>query len=227
MKRPRFPPWRARSSIPITDRPDLDRDIFALTFDDGPSEWTIPILNTLRSAGVHATFFVVGDAIHGREETLKQASADGHEIGNHGLGHRPLDLLDRHEVLSELTLTSQRIDEVIGVAPRVFRPPYFRYDQTVLEVAARCGFGWTVNASVYAEDWLSESSAEISAEILARTQRGSIIALHDGRPPHDPPHATGKSRDDRWPTVEAVKIVVPALAERGFEFVTVSELLAL
>jgi len=214
-------------AVPIKSRSDVRRNVVALTFDDGPAEWTVPILDTLREARIRATFFVVGDAIAGREATLRRASAEGHEIGNHGLRHRPLDTLVRDEVRAELDETGRRVRATIGREPTVFRPPYFRYNATVLEAAAECGFSRVINASVIPDDWINESADEISKDVLAATRRGSIIDLHDGRPPHDAPHAHGKSRDDRWPTVGAVKTIVPALLERGFEFVTVSELLAL
>ncbi len=211
----------------IANRDGLHEDVVALTFDDGPSECTVPILETLRDVGVPATFFIVGDAIAGREPTLQQMVEDGHEIGNHSLRHPKLHTLRRKDVQDELTLTSARIRETVGAAPTVFRPPYFGYNRTVLEVAAACGFSQTVCASVYTNDWELESGEAIAAAVIPQVRAGSIIDLHDGRPPHDPPHAAGFSRDDRWPTVQAVKLIVPALIARGFRFVTVSELLAL
>lgn len=212
-------------SKPVTERHDLGDEVVALTFDDGPAEWTLHILDVLRDAGAVATFFVVGDSIPGREATLLRIHAEGHELGNHGLTHVPLDTLGRADLRRELERTTDLIKAAAGTAPTAFRPPYFRFNRAVLEVAAELGFAWTVNASVFASDWLLESAQEISGEILSDVQAGSIVLLHDGRPPHDPPHSAGKSRDDRWPTVEAVRTIVPALIERGFQLVTVSDLL--
>ena len=79
----------------IESRSDLSADVVALTFDDGPAEWTEPILETLRREGVRATFFVVGGAIRGRENVLARAAADGHEIGNHTLPHPVLPEIGR------------------------------------------------------------------------------------------------------------------------------------
>ena len=112
---------------------------------------------------------------------------------------------------------------VVRESPQVFRPPYFDVSADVLDVAGECGFEWTVQASVWTEDWSLPSSSAIVAGVIPRVQRGSIIDLHDGRPPHEPP---GQS-PDRWPTVHAVATLVPALLAHGFEFVTVSEFLAL
>jgi peptidoglycan/xylan/chitin deacetylase (PgdA/CDA1 family) len=210
-----------------------DQSAIALTFDDGPAEWTEPILDILREAGVRATFFVIGDAIPGREEILARAAADRHEIGNHTLRHPHLPLLPppTHvaEIRRELTVTSRMIDEVLGEKPTVFRPPYFESNEAVEEIAGACGFEWIVQASVFTDDWNEESSDKIAATILGHPElsAGAIIDLHDGRPPHEPLQSAGGSRDDRLPTVAAVARIVPALVERGFTFLTVSELLAL
>ena len=206
----------------IESRSDLSADVIALTFDDGPAEWTEPILETLRREGVRATFFVVGGAIRGRENVLARAAAEGHEIGNHTFTHPALPDLSRAEIRTELTTTSDLVAGVVGAAPKVFRPPYFRVSPDVLDVAAECGFEWTVQCSVWTEDWSLPSAAEIVDDLLPRVERGSIIDLHDGRPLHD-----SDSRPDRWPTVQAVATLVPELLARGFELVTVSELIAL
>ena len=208
----------------IHSRSDLSTDVIALTFDDGPAEWTEPILETLDRECVHATFFVVGDSIHGRESVLVAAAAKGHEIGNHTLTHPLLTSLSREQIRSELTTTGEIVRAAVGEDPQVFRPPYFGVSREVLDVAAECGFEWTVQASVWTEDWSLPTAEAIVAGILPRVQRGSIIDLHDGRPSHEPPDV---SRPDRWPTVHAVATLVPALLARGFKFVTVSELLAL
>ena len=205
----------------IESRSDLSADVIALTFDDGPAEWTEPILETLRREGVRATFFVVGGAIKGRESVLARA-AEGHEIGNHTFTHPVLPDLSCAEIRTELTTTSDLVAGVVGTAPKVFRPPYFRVSPDVLKVAAECGFEWTVQSSVWTEDWSLPSAAEIVDDLLPRVERGSIIGLHDGRPLHD-----STSRPDRWPTVQAVATLVPELLARGFELVTVSELIAL
>ena len=201
-----------------------DQSAVALTFDDGPAEWTEPILGTLREANVRATFFVIGDAIPGREATLLRTASEGHEIGNHALVHRRLDVdLRLAEIQDELTATSQAIKSVLGSAPVVFRPPGFGCNELVREAAGACGFGWVVQASVWCADWNEESWETIADEILdhAELRSGAIIDLHDGRPPHE-----SGSREDRLPTVAALTKIVPAMVERGFRFLTVSELLA-
>jgi peptidoglycan/xylan/chitin deacetylase (PgdA/CDA1 family) len=221
--------WRlGRSRVsahPIASREDLADDFVALTFDDGPAEWTEPILDTLRSADIRATFFVIGNAIPGREQTLRRIAREGHEIGNHSLRHLRLDQLRRRKIERELGATDRAITAATGTKPTVFRPPYNRFNQDVLEVAAAFGFNWVVLASVWTHDYKCESATDIVEAILPSVRRGAIIDLHDGKPLHEPRYAAGGSRDDRWPTVNAVEMLASALSR--YTFVTVSELLAL
>ena len=213
---------------PISQRKDLRVDAVALTFDDGPSEWTEPILDVLGASQARATFFLIGDAIPGREAVLKRAVMEGHELANHTLTHPRLDLLPTAEdVERELRQGGLAIERVADTEPAVFRPPGYRYGTRELEVAGSCGFRWAILASVALDDYRIDSSKRIAKKVLRRVRRGSIVTLHDGRSPHERPHAQGGSLDDRTAVVQAVETIVPTLVGRGFELCTVSELLAL
>lgn len=212
-------------------RDDLAEDVVALTFDDGPAEWTEPILDTLAAHGVRATFFVIGNAIPGREPTLRRTVADGHEVGNHTFSHPHLvrDDLSRGQVEDELARTSRAIEDAVGLRPVVFRPPFFGDDIATLQAIGASGFAWSVHADVHTDDWNATAPGQISDVIVPAVTRGSIVDLHDGRPVDEPLEDPGgrSSRGDRWPTAQSVAEIVPALLARGFRFVTVSELLAL
>lgn len=213
--------WRA-AQHEVRHRHDLSEPVLALTFDDGPSPWTEPILDALREARCRATFFVLGEAIAGRESILIRMRDEGHEIGNHSRTHPHLDRLQPREIRAELTSTSRTIKAVLGQPPRVCRPPYLDGGPKVNIAARLCRLkyvvhGWTVN------DWLLESGDEIARRVLDNVRPGSIAILHDGRSTGE---TSAESREDREPTVEAVKLLLPELRQRGFELVTVSELLA-
>lgn len=217
---------QARPAAIVRGNPSVKRNALALTFDDGPSEWTAPILDVLRAAGARATFFVVGESIAGREGILRRISAEGHEVGNHSFSHPRLDDLEPDEVRSELRRTNDAIAQELGTPPRLFRPPYFADSDAVREVAGALGLELSVYAPVWTPDWTSDSSDdEIYRAIRDAVYPGSIVVLHDGCPPRTPPDEA--LRPDRQPTVDAVRRLVPALLERGYELVTVSELLAL
>ncbi|MEI8104938.1 MAG: polysaccharide deacetylase family protein [Actinomycetes bacterium] len=207
----------------IACRPDVGRNLIALSFDDGPGEWTEPILEILRAESVPATFFVIGEAVVLRESVLAATYAEGHEIGNHTLTHARLPPLSRKEIRHELTATADIVEAAIGQRPTVFRPPYLDVSWRVRSVAHSCGYDTAVLASAWAKDWVLDSPEPIVARVLEMAAQGGIIDLHDGRPPRS---ADSVSRPDRWPTVRAVREIVPKLLDRGYEFVTVSQLLA-
>ena len=212
---------------PIAERKGLRTQAVALTFDDGPSEWTEPILDALREADARATFFVIGDAIPGREQTLRRIVAEGHEVANHTATHARLDLLARSDLERELRLATSAIHDVTQASPVMFRPPGFHYTPEVLDVAGTCGLRWLVLTTVAMADFNMTSPKKIARKVLRRVRGGSIVTLHDGRPPHEPPPSAGGSLEDRSASVGAVQLVVPALIERGYRLCTVSELLAM
>ena len=191
----------------------------ALTFDDGPSQWTEPILDILDAAGARATFFVLGENVKGREQIVRRTAAAGHEIGNHTFTHPWLQGRPRDEIGRELTAAEELIERVVLQRPRVFRAPYLATDEAVLEVARELGYGEPVAGALF-EDWNRGDGEGIARDILAAVDRGEqLLVLHDGRPPRE-----STSRPDREPTVEAVRSLVPELLARGAELVTVSEL---
>jgi len=101
----------------------VSRRLVALTFDDGPSEWTAPILDVMKEHGARATFFVIGEAIEGRESVLRRTAAEGHEIGNHTWSHPALTTIPLDRVREELDFAGDTIERVLGARPRLFRPP--------------------------------------------------------------------------------------------------------
>lgn len=193
----------------------------ALTFDDGPSQWTPALLDILRDHGARATFFVLGSAVDGHEETLRRVLAEGHEIGNHLFEHRDPDLLGDDELLDQLQRASRAIADATDATPRLVRPPYGHDARRVSRIAASAGLGRTILGSIDPSDWRAESAGAIVRHVLAAARPGAIVFLHDGVPP---PDGTAATRD-RTPTVEAVAELVPKLTSRGYTLVTVSELL--
>jgi peptidoglycan/xylan/chitin deacetylase (PgdA/CDA1 family) len=206
----------------VSHWPSTNALVVALSFDDGPSEWTGAILDLLRLHEAKATFFVLGEAIAGREDTLRRIADEGHEIGNHSMTHPRLVTCDDRTIRDELERANRLIEATVSVAPTVFRPPRFEYDERVLRVARDVGFRRTALASVAPHDYSTSNPHLIATLVSSSVTPGAIIGLHDGRPANEPDEESLPGREG---TVAAVGLMLPRLLERGYRIVTVSELL--
>ncbi len=196
----------------------------ALTFDDGPSEWTEPILDVLADEGARATFFVIGSVVEERAEILRRIVAEGHEVGNHTWSHPHLARdCDDEQVRLELLRTNRIVHEILGSQIRRFRGPYYDVDDRVKAVAATVGLVHTPG-TVVPPDWSPKAgSGLIATMVLQQLAPATIVGLHDGVPPDEV--AASHGTVTRTATVEAVATFVPRLRERGYECVTASSLL--
>ena len=194
----------------------------ALTFDDGPSEWTASILDLMAEHGTHATFFVIGSHVAAHREIVERMHAEGHEIGNHTWSHPSLTRdCDDARVLEELARTNEALADVLGFPPTRFRAPRYEVDARVEAVAATLGLRHT-RGDVRPPDWKERCTATfITAFALPQVAAGTIVGLHDGVPPTD---RSGTA--SRAATVEAVAMMLPRLLASRHTLVTASSLLA-
>ncbi|MBA3866287.1 MAG: polysaccharide deacetylase family protein [Solirubrobacterales bacterium] len=182
-----------------------ERKVVALTFDDGPSEYTPGFLQVLREKGVPGTFFEVGQEMAGREATMRQILAEGNEIGDHTENHV------EYPGYEQIAAAAQRIEEYTHFKPCLFRPPGGAVNSSVIATAAGLGMR-TINWDVDPRDWSTPGTSSIYNTIVDTTQPGSIILMHDGGGP-------------RGETLEALPQVIDTLRARGYSFETVSQLL--
>ena len=187
---------------------DPDKPMIALTFDDGPSAHTDRLLDIFARYGGKGTFFVLGNLVDNRKSTVKRIVKEGHEIGNHSWNHRQLTNLSSEEIKDQIMMTRAKIYDVAGVDTLIVRPPYGACNDTVKAVGASVGVSF-VNWSVDTLDWKSKNASAVYKEIMNCVHDGAIILCHDL-------HKT---------TVDAMETVVPALIEKGYQLVTVSELM--
>ncbi len=181
--------------------------LLALTFDDGPyPKVTTHILDILEKHGVCATFFVLGSRVEGREEVLRRMEALGCEIGNHTYSHADLTQLSAAQIADEINRTNAEFERVLGHPAAVVRPPYGYLNASVRNNISYPLVTWTVDTN----DWKPRNAAELAAAVVKEAEEGSVILMHD----------------QQASTAEAMDAIIPALVEKGFRFVTVSELIA-
>lgn len=158
-----------------------------LTFDDGPDpQWTPRVLDILARAGATATFFVIGALARRTPELLRQTVADGHDIGNHTFGHRHPWTMSRAKARGQVRDGAAAIADILGSAPRFYRPPHGRNRDCMTQEARQLGellVMWDRSAT----DWGSFGTADRIARRLARVQAGDVVLMHDGRNRHNRP----------------------------------------
>lgn len=194
------------------------RKPIALTFDDGPSRWTPAILNILEHYSAKATFFVLGKAIEEHAAVARRAVDEGHELGNHTQTHPRASALGDDALRAELERASRAIRTAVGVEPTLVRPPYGDDARRVARLAAALGFAGTVLWSIDPRDWTEIPGDAIADHVVGAAEPGAVILLHDGLPRSE------TFRKTCAPTVDALRRIVPALLDAGYELVTVSDL---
>lgn len=203
--------YHAASEAPIALRlVPTTHKVVALTIDDGPNPETTPkILQILKEKQAKVTFFVLGANAAVNKELVKQAAKDGHEIGSHAYSHNFLSKMPPAQYEAEMDKANQLIRELAS-EPAVFRPPGGAWSDAIALAALARG-QTTILWSVDSGDWRRLPVNQVVNTVLKNVKPGSIVLLHDGQP--------------ALPTPEAVGIIIDTLREKGFEFVTVSELM--
>lgn len=188
-----------------------DQKIIAVTFDDeGPPARIDAILTALRQANVRATMFLNGSWVAKNKDAVIRMAQAGHEVANHSYTHRNFSILSAAEIQRELERTDDAI-AAAGVTPaQLFRPPYGSFNTKVLAAAGKAGFPYSILWSVDTKDWQGNSSSTINNSVLNKVKPGDIILMH----------LHGKH------TAAALPNMIRELQKRGFQFVTVGELLA-
>jgi peptidoglycan/xylan/chitin deacetylase (PgdA/CDA1 family) len=182
-----------------------DRRAIALTFDDGPSEYTPAFLDVLRDEHVDATFFEIGQEMAGRERTMRRILREGSEIGNHTMHHTTLP------GYSEIAEADSLIEAATSFRPCLFRPPGGSANAGVVRTAAELGMR-TITWDVDPSDWANPGSGAVYGRVVDAARPGSIVILHDG----------GGNRSG---TLAALPRIIETLRGRGYRLATVSELL--
>ena len=188
-----------------TYNPDEHKTRIALTFDDGPGEYTDQLLDCLEENNAHATFFMLGQNVENWESTVQRMVDIGCEIGSHSYDHEDLMTLSEEQISSEYQKTDEALMKACGQNATVARAPYGSADQSVYDIVQKPFFMWSLDT----EDWqLLNADADYNAVMNGDLTDGSIILMHDI---HEP-------------SVQAAIRLIPDLIEKGYKLMTVSEL---
>lgn len=184
----------------------------ALTFDDGPHpRYTPAILEILEEYGIKATFFVIGRNVENYPEAFESLLASGCEIGNHTYTHGNVGRMSGEEISLELEKTELAISRIAQFRPYLFRPPEGACGSEIERVSRERGYEivlWSIDTL----DWAHTPSERIAGKVLSNVGDGDIILMHD--------YVSCVNT-----TLGALRIIIPELLARGYEFVTVSELI--
>jgi len=199
----------------------------ALTFDDGPDPtWTPKIIDILKDKGIVGTFFVIGEEANQYDNLVKREYALGDEIGNHTFTHPDFEEITKSDLQIQLNLTEMLIESSLGVKTTLFRPPYgvdvepeTASEIHMLPVPQEMGY-LIIGGRVDPHDWGEPNGGPPPpAETIVKrvvdqveAHDGNIILLHDG----------GGNRSH---TVEALPQIIDQLQRKGYQFVSVSQLL--
>jgi peptidoglycan/xylan/chitin deacetylase (PgdA/CDA1 family) len=199
----------------VTYYVQTDEPVVAFTFDDGPGpRWTGLVLDILDDFRIPATFFVVGSNLeHYRD--LVRGRLDRHEVGNHSWSHPDLAKLDLREVRDQVSRTHEMVHTVTGREPGLLRPPYGHLGGSTLLAADSLGYDVVLWSHQMREAHYRSNPQGQVRDIVDHATPGSIVLAHD----------VGDA--DRLVAIGQLGEMIKGLRQRGFRFVTVSELKAL
>ena len=184
---------------------DPNAPMVALTFDDGPlAKVGNRIMDCAEQYNGRVTFFVVGNRIPSYQDEIRRMYASGHEIGNHTYEHRYLHKLNAAQIRYQIDACNQAVAAITGEAPKLVRLPGGNKNNTVLSNISQPIIMWNIDTL----DWKTKNADKSVNAVLSKVKDGDVVLMHE---------LYSQSAD------AAVRII-PALVERGYQLVTVSEL---
>lgn len=151
----------------------------ALTFDDGPTEFTPKFLDLLQENNVKATFFCIGKQIEKHPEIFRRIIHEGHCVGNHTYSHyNKTGLLSTKEMIVEIQKCDDSIQQFGNITTKLYRPPFGVTNPNIARAISKTGktsIGWNVRSF----DTKINDSKIILKRITKQLKPGSIILMHD------------------------------------------------
>ncbi|MCW3093620.1 MAG: polysaccharide deacetylase family protein [Ferruginibacter sp.] len=198
--------------LPMICFANTDKKEIAISFDDGPAnQYTAEVLQVLNEQGVKAAFFCIGKRIRGNENLFQQIHQDGHLIGNHSYSHHSwFDLFSAKKMLKDLTMMDHEMERVIGVQPKLFRPPYGVINPNLKKAIIDGGYtpvGWSVRSM----DTVIKDEKYLLDKISKSIKPGAVFLFHD----------TSKT------TLAVLAAFIQKVKDSGYEIVRLDKMLHL
>ncbi len=183
---------------------DSSKKMVALTFDDGPGEYTLDFIELLKLNNSKATFFMIGKRMNNNKNIVKMVYESGNEIGGHTYSHKNLTKISSEQVLEEINSVAVLYNQITKENIKYLRVPYGSFNNKVKSLSEYPLIEWSIDPY----DWLYRDAEKEADHIISNVYDGAIILLHEVYPE----------------SLEAAKILIPELKEMGYELVTVSNL---
>lgn len=193
--------------LPVIEKGPEEK-VVALTFDDYLGDKVYPLLDVLDECNVKATFFVIGNSIEQNAGVLKELVNRGHQAANHTWDHYNNHTLTDDEIRAQLISTRLFTEKYSGQSAPFFRPPGGYYNDNMVRIAQNAGMQ-TVLWSLNSTDADPQNDAKHIKRVVTQwVHPGAIVTMHTGRDA----------------TMEALPGIIENLRDRGYRFVTISEM---
>ncbi|SHF10675.1 polysaccharide deacetylase family sporulation protein PdaB [Seinonella peptonophila] len=185
----------------------------ALTFDISWGEKrTGPILDVLKKKDLKkATFFLSSPWAESHPDLVKRITDQGYEVGSHGHRHDNYSGYSDQQVRDQVGKADTILTKLTGKKPKLIRFPNGDFDKRVLKLANQMGYT-TIQWDTDSLDWMNPGTDKIISRVVEKAHPGDIILLH--------------ASDSCRQTHEALPQIIDSLKAKGYQFVTVSELLS-
>lgn len=204
---PTVPPAGAKISY---SQVNITQPVLAMTFDDGPHPSLTPkLLDILKERNIKCTFFVIGKNAKMYPKIIQRMIAEGHEVANHTWTHCSLTSRSDAQIRSELQQSEDALVAAANYRPHLIRPPYGAINTRVKQfMFSEFGYS-TIMWSVDPQDWRRPGVSVVTNRLVNGARPGSIMLAHDIHPP----------------TIQAMPSMFDQLLAKGYQFVTVSQLM--
>lgn len=203
---------RSNFYVKTVSSADTSNMQIAISFDDGPAPaYTPQILEILKRQNVQAAFFCIGKRITENEALLQRIHDEGHIIGNHSYSHDLwFDLFSSGKMAEDLQKMNKAMKKVIGVEPRLFRPPYGVTNPNLKKAILKGGYtpiGWSIRSM----DTVIKDAGKLLGKVTGSLKPGAVVLFHD----------TSKS------TLDILPAFIEYAKQKGYSIIRLDKLLNL